>query len=134
MNEKILLVDDEPDILELVGYNLKKEGYLIYKAPDGKKAIDIANNVLPDLIIIDIMMPKMDGIETCIELRKNEKLKTTLIAFLTARAEDYSSCYSANQIKYTVKEENYYNPIFVKEENYYNPIFRCGKTTGFKDV
>ena len=90
MNEKILLVDDEPDILELVGYNLKKEGYLIYKAPDGKKAIDIANNVLPDLIIIDIMMPKMDGIETCIELRKNEKLKTTLIAFLTARAEDYS--------------------------------------------
>jgi len=87
---KILLVDDEPDILELVGYNLNQEGYEVHKATDGIDAINVANDILPDLIVIDIMMPKMDGIETCIELRKNPKLGNTLIAFLTARSEDYS--------------------------------------------
>ena len=87
---KILLVDDEPDILEFVGYNIKKEGYSLLTANNGKDAIRIAAKEVPHLVILDIMMPEMDGIETCIELRKIPALKNTLIAFLTARSEDFS--------------------------------------------
>jgi two-component system, OmpR family, alkaline phosphatase synthesis response regulator PhoP len=87
---KILLVDDEPDILEFVGYNIKKEGYSLLTSSNGRDAITIALKEIPHLIILDIMMPEMDGIETCIELRKIPALKNTLIAFLTARSEDFS--------------------------------------------
>jgi two-component system, OmpR family, alkaline phosphatase synthesis response regulator PhoP len=87
---KILLVDDEPDILEFVGYNIKKEGYSLLTSGNGKDAIRIAQKEIPHLIILDVMMPGMDGIETCIELRKIPVLKNTLIAFLTARSEDFS--------------------------------------------
>jgi two-component system, OmpR family, alkaline phosphatase synthesis response regulator PhoP len=88
--EKILLVDDEPDILEFLGYNLTKEGYDVSVATSGKKAIEIAQKIKPDLIVLDVMMPEMDGIETCHEIRKTEGLKNVLIAFLSARGEDYS--------------------------------------------
>lgn len=87
---KILLVDDEPDILEFVGYNIRKEGYNLWTCDNGKDAIVKACEILPHLIILDIMMPGMDGIEVCQELRKIPELKTTLIAFLTARSEDFS--------------------------------------------
>jgi two-component system alkaline phosphatase synthesis response regulator PhoP len=86
----ILLVDDEPDILEFVGYNIKKEGYLLITSNNGKDAIELAKRDLPHLIILDIMMPGMDGIEVCSELRKIPELKQTLIAFLTARGEDFT--------------------------------------------
>ena len=87
---KILLVDDEPDILEFAGYNIRKEGYALFTSSNGKDAIRVALKETPHLIILDIMMPEMDGIETCIELRKIPALKNTLIAFLTARSEDFS--------------------------------------------
>jgi len=87
---KILLVDDEPDILEFLGYNLTREGYKIFKAGNGRLAIKTAAEIKPHLIILDVMMPQMDGIETCTELRKIPSLKNTIIAFLTARSEDYS--------------------------------------------
>ncbi|MBN1767667.1 MAG: response regulator transcription factor [Prolixibacteraceae bacterium] len=89
-DKKILLVDDEVDILEFISYNLEKEGYRVYTAQNGKDAIKIAEKKIPDLIILDVMMPEMDGIVTCEELRKIPKLKSTVIAFLTARGEDYS--------------------------------------------
>jgi two-component system alkaline phosphatase synthesis response regulator PhoP len=88
--KKILLVDDEVDILEFVSYNLEKEGYKVYTAQNGRDAIKIAEKKDPDLIILDVMMPEMDGIVTCEEMRKIPKLKNTVIAFLTARSEDYS--------------------------------------------
>jgi len=87
---KILLVDDEEDILEFLSYNLEKEGFNIYTAKNGTEAIAIAQDVNPHLILLDVMMPKMDGIETCEEIRKIPSLKHVLIAFLTARGEDYS--------------------------------------------
>jgi two-component system alkaline phosphatase synthesis response regulator PhoP len=87
---KILLVDDEPDILEFLSYNLKKEGYVVFTAINGKEAITIAKKERPHLIILDVMMPDMDGIETCREIREQEGLKDIVIAFLTARNEDYS--------------------------------------------
>ncbi len=87
---KILLVDDEQDILEFIGYALKKEGYAIFTALNGKDAITSAKKETPDLIILDIMMPEMDGIETCREIRAIPNLKNTLITFLSARNEDYS--------------------------------------------
>lgn len=89
-NEKILLVDDEPDILEFISYNLTKEGYHVSTSNNGKEAIEIAKKINPDLIILDVMMPEMDGIETCHEIRNISELKNTLIAFLSARGEDYS--------------------------------------------
>jgi two-component system, OmpR family, alkaline phosphatase synthesis response regulator PhoP len=89
-SHKILLVDDEPDILEFVGYNIRKEGYSVVTCSNGKDALELAQKELPQLIILDIMMPGMDGIETCIEMRKIPALKRTLIAFLTARSEDFS--------------------------------------------
>lgn len=87
---KILLVDDEQDIIEFIRYNLEKEGYTVYTADNGKKAIELAQKVMPHLILLDVMMPEMDGIETCRELRNMPEFKSTLIAFLTARNEDYS--------------------------------------------
>jgi two-component system alkaline phosphatase synthesis response regulator PhoP len=87
---KILLVDDEPDILEFLSYNLKKEGYSVFTASNGKEAIATAKVELPHLIILDVMMPDMDGIETCREIREIPGLKNVMIAFLTARNEDYS--------------------------------------------
>ena len=90
MMQKILLVDDEPDILEFMEYNLKKENYSVFKATNGKEALMIAKRENPDLIILDIMMPEMDGIETCRLLREQSQFKNTRIAFLTARNEDYS--------------------------------------------
>lgn len=87
---RILLVDDERDILEFMGYNLQRAGYEIYKARNGRNAIDMADEVNPHLILLDVMMPEMDGIETCEEIRKNKSLNQTLIVFLTARGEDYS--------------------------------------------
>ena len=87
---KILLVDDEPDILEIVGYNLKNEGYLVYTASNGVDALKSAKKITPNLILLDIMMPQMDGIEACEKIRAIKSLENTLIAFLTARNEDYS--------------------------------------------
>ncbi len=89
-NFKILLVDDEPDIIEFLGYNLKKEGYEILTASNGKDAVAIAKKELPHLIVLDVMMPDMDGIETCREIREQKGLQDVLIAFLTARSEDYT--------------------------------------------
>ncbi len=89
-NNKILLVDDEQDILEFLSYNLKKEGYNVFVANNGKEAVTVAKKENPDLIILDVMMPDMDGIETCREIREIPALKNTMIAFLTARNEDYS--------------------------------------------
>ena len=87
---KILIVDDEPDILEFMQYNLEKEGFEVFLASSGKQALEVAKQELPDLIILDVMMPGMDGIETCRELRNDPRLRDTIIAFLTARNEDYS--------------------------------------------
>ena len=89
-NEKILIVDDEADILEIVGYNLKKEGFEVFTAANGKRAIEIAIEEKPSLIILDVMMPEMDGMETCYQMRNIPALKDTLITFLSARGEDYS--------------------------------------------
>lgn len=88
--EKILIVDDEPDIIDLVSYNLEKDGYDIKTATNGRDAIKIADSFLPDLILLDVMMPEMDGMETCVRLREIDALSPTIIAFLTARSEDYS--------------------------------------------
>ena len=90
MEQRILLVDDEADILEFISYNLIREGYQVYTATNGKEAVAQAREVVPHLILLDVMMPEMDGIETCQEIRKQDELKNTLIAFLTARGEDYS--------------------------------------------
>jgi len=89
-NKKILLVDDEVDILEFVSYNLSKEGYEVTTATNGKEAIQKAKETKPHLIILDVMMPEMDGIETCSQIREIDDLHNTIIAFLTARGEDYS--------------------------------------------
>ncbi len=86
----ILLVDDEPDILEFLSYNIRKEGYKVFTASNGEEAIRLTQQLNPSLIILDVMMPKMDGIETCQVIRKDLNLVQPLIAFLTARAEDYA--------------------------------------------
>ncbi|WP_421939669.1 response regulator transcription factor [Pedobacter sp.] len=88
--QKILIVDDEPDILELIEYNLKKEGYQVFLASNGQEGISVAKKVHPDLIILDIMMPKMDGIEACRLMRAIPEFKNTFMVFLTARSEEYS--------------------------------------------
>jgi len=87
---KILVVDDEPDILEFISYNLSKEGYNVTTARNGREAIDMAKRDNPALIILDIMMPELDGVEVCRQLRASSEFEGTLIAFLTARNEDYS--------------------------------------------
>ncbi len=89
-SHKILLVDDEPDILEFLSYNLKKEGYTVYTASDGAAAVKLAREVHPSLVVLDVMMPGMDGMETCRLLRETPGLEHVVIAFLTARSEDYS--------------------------------------------
>jgi len=86
----ILLVDDDIDIVEFMEYNLKKEGYNVRSCNSGKDALEIVKSFIPHLVLLDVMMPGMDGIEVCEELRKNTELNTTIIAFLTARGEDYS--------------------------------------------
>ena len=90
MSYRILLVDDEPDILEILGYNLKKEGYEVFMAEDGLQAIVQAKKHKPHLIVMDVMMPNMDGIEACEKIREIPELSKTIITFLTARGEDYS--------------------------------------------
>ena len=87
---KVLLVDDEPDILELLRYNLEREGYRVATAQNGKDALRIAKAERPDLVVLDIMMPGMDGVEVCNQLRQMPDMKHALITFLTARGEDYS--------------------------------------------
>ena len=87
---KILIVDDEPDILDFMRYNLEKEGYQTETAENGRDALKKAGGFKPHVILLDIMMPELDGIETCRELRANDEFKNTIIAFLTARSEDYS--------------------------------------------
>jgi two-component system alkaline phosphatase synthesis response regulator PhoP len=89
-NIKILLVDDEPDILEIVGYNLSNEGYQIITGSNGVEAVKLGKKHKPHLVILDVMMPEMDGIEACELLRKNPDLSDTIITFFTARGEDYS--------------------------------------------
>ena len=102
---RILLVDDEEDILEFLSYNLRKEGYKIKTASNGKSALKILEKFNPDLIILDVMMPEMDGIEVCESIRKNEKNDDVLILFLTARSEDYSELagFSAGADDYITK-------------------------------
>ena len=102
---KILCVDDEPDILEILKYNLSNVGYQISTAKDGKNAVSKAKEIRPNLIIMDIMMPNMDGIQTCEILRSDESFNDTLIMFLTARGEDYSyvAAYEAGADDYVTK-------------------------------
>lgn len=88
--QKILLVDDEPDILELLTYNLEKEGFEVHVASNGREGMEVARRVLPDLILLDVMMPEMDGMETCLQIREEPRLASAVVAFLTARGEDYS--------------------------------------------
>lgn len=87
---KILLVDDEPDIIEFLSYNLKKEGYQVFTALTGEEGIEVARKETPHLILLDVMMPGIDGIEVCKELRGIPGMDAVIIAFLTARSEDYS--------------------------------------------
>ncbi|NMB73286.1 MAG: response regulator transcription factor [Bacteroidales bacterium] len=102
---KILVVDDEQDVLTFLEYNLKKEGYFVYLASSGQQAIDLASEVLPQLILLDIMMPGIDGIETCEIIRANEKLANTIICFLSARSEDYTqiAAFEAGADGYLIK-------------------------------
>tara|TARA_B100000886_G_scaffold53891_1_gene33121 strand:+ start:1841 stop:2509 length:669 start_codon:yes stop_codon:yes gene_type:complete len=88
--KKILIVDDEKDILEFLSYNLKKEGFSIYTAYDGLEGLEKTKKIKPDLIIVDLMMPKMNGIEMCENIRNDKKLSSVIILFLTARSEDYT--------------------------------------------
>lgn len=103
--KKILLVDDEQDILEIISYNLEKEGYHVFTASNGNEGIAKAKEILPDLILLDVMMPEKDGIETCQELRKIKELQKTLIVFLSARSEEFSQLagYQAGANDYMVK-------------------------------
>ncbi|MBK20769.1 MAG: DNA-binding response regulator [Flavobacteriales bacterium] len=87
---KILIVDDEKDILEFVGYNLENEGYIVKKASNGHQAIELNHSFKPDIIILDVMMPDLDGIETCYQIKQEISTNNPKIIFLTARSEDYS--------------------------------------------
>lgn len=103
--KKILIVDDEEDILEMLAYNFNKEGFKVFKAEDGAKAIELAEKNRPDVILLDVMLPDTDGITVCETLRKNSALKNTLILFLSARGEDYSQVagFKAGADDYIVK-------------------------------
>lgn len=90
VNQKVLVVDDESDILELLKYNLTKEGYDVKTASNGIKGVEIAKSFVPDLILLDIMMPKQDGVETCRQIREVPELANVFVIFLTARSEEYS--------------------------------------------
>lgn len=87
---KLLVIDDESDVLDFITYNLKKEGYVVQTANDGLEGVAMAKQFLPDLILLDVMMPDLDGIEVCRQLRENPIMDQTIIAFLTARGEDYT--------------------------------------------
>ena len=102
---KILIVDDEPDIVDLLAYNLEKEGAIIHKAYNGLEAMKKASEVFPDIVLLDMMLPDMDGIEVCEGLRTNTTLENTIIVFLSARGEDYSqvAAYKAGADDYMVK-------------------------------
>ncbi len=102
---KILIVDDDPDILEFLSYNLKKEGHSIQTAKNGKEAIEKGLDFKPDLVILDVMMPVMDGIEACHQMRNMHEFKSSVITFLTARGEDYSQIagYDAGADDYILK-------------------------------
>ena len=104
-DKKILLVDDEQDILEILSYNLEKEGYKVFTANNGNEGIAKAKEIIPDLILLDVMMPEKDGIETCQEMRQIKELQKTLIVFLSARAEEFSQLagYDAAANDYIVK-------------------------------
>ena len=104
-DKKILLVDDEQDILEILSYNLEKEGYKVFTANNGIEGIAKAKEIIPDLILLDVMMPEKDGIETCQEMRQIKELQKTLIVFLSARAEEFSQLagYDAGANDYIVK-------------------------------
>ncbi len=104
-HKKILLIDDEQDILELLSYNLEKEGYEVHTAVNGNEGIKKATEIIPDLILLDVMMPEKDGIETCQDLRKIKELQKTLIVFLSARSEEFSQLagYQAGANDYIVK-------------------------------
>lgn len=103
--KKILLIDDEQDILDIISYNLEKEGYQVFTASNGNEGIEKAKEILPDLILLDVMMPEKDGIETCQDLRKIKELQKTLIVFLSARSEEFSQLagYQAGANDYIVK-------------------------------
>lgn len=106
MNQKkILLIDDELDILEILSYNLEKEGYEVHTAQNGNEGIKKAQQIIPDLILLDVMMPEKDGIETCQDLRKIPELQKTLIVFLSARSEEFSQLagFQAGANDYVVK-------------------------------
>ena len=105
IKKKILLIDDEEDILEILSYNLKKEGYLVTTATNGNDGIELAKEMIPDLILLDVMMPEKDGIETCQELRLIKELNNTLIVFLSARSEEFSQLagFQAGANDYVVK-------------------------------
>lgn len=89
-NHTILLVDDEEDILEFLAYNLKKEGYKVFTAADGKEGVELVKEISPSLVLLDVMMPNIDGVETCQIIRNDLKITQPIIAFLTSRSEDYS--------------------------------------------
>jgi two-component system, OmpR family, alkaline phosphatase synthesis response regulator PhoP len=110
---KILVVDDEADIIELLQYNLEKEGYEVATANDGKQAIEKAKTFMPEVVLMDIMMPVMDGVEAARQLRQNPDLKDTYILFLTARSEEYSeiAAFEAGADDYITK------PIKPKSQN-----------------
>lgn len=88
--DKIVIIDDEPDIRDILSYNLIKEGFKVHQAENGKEGIELCKSIKPDLVILDVMMPGMDGVEVCENLRKTPGLENVLICFLTARNEDYS--------------------------------------------
>ena len=104
-NTKILLVDDDPDILELLEYNLAKENYVLAKAVNGQQALEIAKTFKPNLVILDVMMPILDGIETARQMKLMPELKSTIILFLTARGEEYTeiAAFEAGGADYVVK-------------------------------
>ena len=104
-HKKILLIDDEQDILEILTYNLKKEGYAVFTADNGNDGIAKAKEIVPDLILLDVMMPEKDGIETCQDLRRIPELESTLIVFLSARGEEFSQLagFVAGGNEYVVK-------------------------------
>lgn len=103
--KKILLIDDEQDILEILTYNLEREGYEVYTATNGTEGIDLAKKIIPDLVLLDVMMPEKDGIETCQDLRALPELRKTLIVFLSARGEEFSQLagFQAGANDYVVK-------------------------------
>src|SRR5665811_294686 len=135
----ILLVDDEEDILDFVGYNLRKEGFNVITSLNGRDALKLAKTDIPHLILLDLMMPEMDGIETCQELKRFPELKETIIVFFTARSEDFTQIlgldagaddYITKPIKPSVlisKVNSLLRRIPVKEEE--SKVFQAGDIT-----